>query len=129
MNRFTTPASDSFLEGIADDEFNVDTAQTSDEKENAVNAKASKIWRTLRLASRSKLALFEKIDNGKNLEALFESRDGPEESAKSAEEGAATNASDSVRNGDDKENLAVSQQPEDKIASPSDGQQNTDSVG
>lgn len=122
MDRFTTPASDSFLEGIADDEFNIDTAQDGDEKEAAVNAKASKIWRTLRLASRNKLALFEKIDNGKNLDVLFESRDGPDETAKVAEEGVSTNASDSAQKEDDKENLGVAQQPEANTIS-GDGQQ------
>jgi THO complex subunit 1 len=122
--RFTTPASDSFLGEIADDDFNIDTAQTSDEKEAAVNAKASKIWRTLRLASRNKLALFEKIDNGKNLEVLFESRDGLEEPAKVAEERVATTA----QAVDDKENIDVPQQPEAKTVHPEGGQPDTDSV-
>lgn len=112
--------------GIADDDFNIDMAQSSDEKEAAVNAKASKIWRTLRLASRSKLALFEKIDNGKNLEVLFESREGAEEPAKPAEEGA--NAPDSAQNEENKENAGVPQQPETNNISAMDGQENTDSV-
>ena len=103
-------------------------AQTSDEKEAAVNAKASKIWRTLRLASRSKLALFEKIDNGKNLDVLFESRDGPEEPAKSTEEEATSNVSNSARNGDEKENLGVPEQSETTITS-GEAQQNTGSMG
>ncbi|KAK2760196.1 hypothetical protein FQN54_002263 [Arachnomyces sp. PD_36] len=118
-DRFSTPASDSFLGGIADDEFNIDMAQTPEEKEMAVNGKASKTWRTLRLASRNKLALFEKIDNGKNLDALFQSRDGAEESTKVAEEGAGTNASDPAQKENNKENMDVTQQQSETATLPS----------
>jgi len=53
-------------------------AQNPEEKEEAIKAKASKTWRTLRLASRSKLNLFDKIDDGKNLKILFETPPVPE---------------------------------------------------
>ena len=58
--------------GIADDDFNIDMAHTSEEKDEAVKAKASKTWRTLRLAARMKLNLLDKIEDGKNLRVLFE---------------------------------------------------------
>lgn len=48
-------------------------AQSNEDKENAKQARASKVWRTLRLASRTKLSSFDKIDDGKNIQALFES--------------------------------------------------------
>ena len=38
----------------------------------ATNARASKLWRTLRIASKNKFGLFDKIDDGNNLRALFE---------------------------------------------------------
>jgi THO complex subunit 1 len=60
------------MRGIADDEFNIGMAQTSEEKDEFVKAKASKMWRTLRLATRSKLGLLDKIDDGKSLKALFD---------------------------------------------------------
>ena len=46
-------------------------AKTSEGKQQATDARASKLWRTLRIASKSKLNLFDKIDDGNNLEALF----------------------------------------------------------
>ena len=58
--------------GILDDDFDIDMAKDKDEKEAAERAKASKLWRTLRLASRSKLLEFEKIDDGKKISLLFE---------------------------------------------------------
>ncbi|PGH13569.1 hypothetical protein AJ79_03562 [Helicocarpus griseus UAMH5409] len=71
-DRFTTPELDSYMQGIADDEFNIDMAQSSEEKDESIKAKASKTWRTLRLSSRSKLALFDKIEDGNNIKVLFE---------------------------------------------------------
>jgi THO complex subunit 1 len=47
-------------------------ARTDEEKQQAIDAKASKLWRTLRIASKSKLSLFDKIDDGNKLDALFE---------------------------------------------------------
>ena len=50
-------------------------AKTNEEKEQAINGRASKLWRTLRIASKNKLSLFDKIDDGNNLSALFEPQD------------------------------------------------------
>ncbi|KAE8144410.1 THO complex subunit 1 transcription elongation factor-domain-containing protein [Aspergillus avenaceus] len=71
--RFTVPAADSFMMGIMDDELDIDTAQTMEDKESASRAKVSKTWRILRLSAKSKLATFDKIEDGKNLRLLFES--------------------------------------------------------
>jgi THO complex subunit 1 len=60
------------MRGIADDDFNIGMAQTSEEKDEFIKAKASKTWRTLRLATRTKLGLLDKIDDGKSLKALFD---------------------------------------------------------
>ncbi|KAE8373214.1 THO complex subunit 1 transcription elongation factor-domain-containing protein [Aspergillus bertholletiae] len=70
--RFTVPSSDSFMMGIMDDELDMETAQTKEDRENATRAKASKTWRILRLSAKSKLAAFDKIEDGKNLKLLFE---------------------------------------------------------
>lgn len=75
------------MRGIADDEFNIDMSQTVEEKEEAVKAKASKTWRTLRLAARTKLNLLDKIDDGKNLRVLFE--EPPSETPAQLPDGAA----------------------------------------
>ncbi|KAI9933428.1 THO complex subunit 1 [Aspergillus wentii] len=83
--RFSVPAADSFMMGIMDDELDIDMAQTKEEKEDATRAKASKTWRILRLSSRSKLAAFEKIEDGKNLKILFETPQAPEGTPQAAE--------------------------------------------
>lgn len=71
-SRFSVPAADSFMMGIMDDEMDMDMAQSKEDKDIAIQSKASKTWRILRLSSRNKLAAFDKIDDGKNLKVLFE---------------------------------------------------------
>jgi THO complex subunit 1 len=58
--------------GIMDDDLDLDMAQTEEDKDAAVRSKDSKIWRILRLSAKSKLAAFDKIEDGKNLKILFE---------------------------------------------------------
>lgn len=70
--RYSIPTAESFRGPIADDEFDAAMAKTDEEKQLASNARASKMWRTLRVASKSKLSLFDKIDDGNNIQALFQ---------------------------------------------------------
>ena len=59
---------------IAEDEFDFSRAQDEEEKQLALVAKASKSWRALRIVSRSRLNIFDKIDNNaQDLSALFKS--------------------------------------------------------
>jgi THO complex subunit 1 len=81
---FNNPAPDSFLMGILDDDFDVDMAKTKEDRDAATKAKASKVWRTLRLASRSKLNQFDKIDDGKNIKVLFDSHQVTEDKAENS---------------------------------------------
>ncbi|OJD18116.1 hypothetical protein AJ78_01834 [Emergomyces pasteurianus Ep9510] len=90
-DRFTTPALDSYMRGIADDSFNIEMTQSREEKDEAMKAKASKTWRTLRLSSRSKLALFDKIEDGNNLKVLFEAPPGPEDLSANKQKGTVGN--------------------------------------
>ena len=71
-DRYLIPAAESFERPIADDEFEIEMAKTDEEKRSATDARASKLWRTLRIASKTKLNRFDKIDDGGNLRALFE---------------------------------------------------------
>lgn len=95
-DRYSTPAVDSFMMGIVDDEFDIDMAKEKDEKEAAERAKASKLWRTLRLASRSKLFEFEKIEDGKKINLLFEkaTEEPKEASSEEAQKTAVDNPGD-----------------------------------
>ncbi|EAW20472.1 THO complex subunit THO1/HPR1 [Aspergillus fischeri NRRL 181] len=93
--RYSVPSADSFMMGIMDDELDIDTAHTKEDKDTAIRAKASKTWRVLRLSAKGKLAAFDKIDDGKNLKALFEAPQPPESTTPPAHE-PASQASESA---------------------------------
>ena len=84
---YAIPDAEALKGPIADDEFDASIATSGEDKQLATNARASKLWRMLRICSKNKLGAFDKIDDGNNLEALFEVRDeGPEgEPAKEVE--------------------------------------------
>ncbi|KAG8529966.1 uncharacterized protein KY384_005448 [Bacidia gigantensis] len=70
--RYSIPPIDGFKASIAEDDFDVEMAKSSGEQTEAKERRASKLWRTLRIASKSRLNVFEKIEDGKNLKPLFE---------------------------------------------------------
>ena len=57
---------------MADDEFDLEMAKSDEEKRAAASSRSSKLWRTLRIASKNKLNLFDRIDDGNNLQVLFD---------------------------------------------------------
>lgn len=102
-DRFTVPAAQNLMMSIMDDEMDIDMAQTPDDKEAALRSKSSKTWRILRLSAKTKLAAFDKIDDGGNIKALFEN---PEPSAETpqhteGDEGTANNPHQSVEDAKD----------------------------
>lgn len=70
--RHKVPDVKSFQRGIADQDFEISMPENNESLRNAIEIKASMTWRALRLASRSNLALFDKIDSYENIDALFE---------------------------------------------------------
>ena len=76
MRRYTIPKIEDFKGPLSEDDFDLEIATTEEEKQLLANARASKLWRTLRIASRSKLNLFDRIDDGHNLQALFGDENG-----------------------------------------------------
>ncbi|KAF3480771.1 nuclear matrix protein [Arthroderma uncinatum] len=111
--RFAIPSVDFYMSGITDDDFNIDMAKDEEDKEQSVKAKASKTWRTLRIASRSKLNQLDKIEDGKNLKVLFETPPAPATSStKSQQE--AENSADGSKEESTRENTleAASEQPQ-----------------
>ena len=82
--RYSVPSLESFERPIADDEFEMEMAKADEEKSLASNARASKTWRALRIASKSKFRLFDKLDDGGNLGILF--RPPEEEKATTVDE-------------------------------------------
>ncbi|KAI1366967.1 THO complex subunit 1 transcription elongation factor-domain-containing protein [Xylaria arbuscula] len=75
-----------FKDKIATDDLDLDFAETEKEKTQLLESKASKTWRALRIASRSRLAMFDKIEDWKNIDAIFQELDADE--AKEEEDGA-----------------------------------------
>lgn len=70
--RYEIPSLGSFERPLADDEFDLEMARDDEEKHAAEDAKSSKLWRALRIASRTKLGVLDKVDDGKNVKVLFQ---------------------------------------------------------
>lgn len=70
-DRSAIPALESFERGIADDNFEIGMPTNESTKAKAIETKSSKSWRALRIAARSKLAAFDKIDDPKNISVVF----------------------------------------------------------
>ena len=83
--RYELPRAEDYRDAIAEDEFNIGMAKNEAEREEAAVAKASKTWRALRLASKSRLNLFDKIEDGNNLGPLFDPPPPPPPSEKNDE--------------------------------------------
>ncbi|KAK0662882.1 THO complex subunit 1 [Lasiodiplodia hormozganensis] len=75
-SRYTIPTAESLHRGIQEDELDLEMAMTDEDKHRLQEAKASKTWRALRIASKDRLSLFDKIDDGRQLQALFEPEGG-----------------------------------------------------
>ncbi|KAK4193969.1 THO complex subunit 1 transcription elongation factor-domain-containing protein [Podospora australis] len=87
--RYRIPALDSFKRGIAEDELEIDMPANNESKNAAIEGKASKSWRALRIASKSKLVAFDKIEDDDKIDVVFE--DLPAEDADEPEEEELTN--------------------------------------
>ena len=74
-DRYSIPSIESFRGPIAEDDFDLRMANNDEEKQRAEEARASKYWRILRIASKNKLGMFDKIDDGSSIEALFQAPD------------------------------------------------------
>lgn len=115
-DRFSVPAAQSFMMGIMDDEMDIDMAQTPEDKDAALRSKYSKTWRILRLSAKTKLAAFDKIDDGNNLKVLFESPEAPSETPQPTEgnEGSAQNPEESVESVEGAKDTAAEDAPTEK---------------
>ncbi|GAP89208.1 putative guanylate kinase [Rosellinia necatrix] len=85
--RWRLPDLANFKNKIANDDLDLDFAKSDNEKTQLLESKASKTWRALRIARRSKLATFDKIEDWRNVDAIFQKLDAEEAHQ---EEGGAT---------------------------------------
>ncbi|KAI1769079.1 THO complex subunit 1 transcription elongation factor-domain-containing protein [Hypoxylon sp. FL1150] len=76
--RWKLPELISFQKKIETDDLDLDFAQSEKEKSEILEAKASKTWRALRIARRSKLAAFDKVDDWQKVDAIFQDHSTPE---------------------------------------------------
>ncbi|KAI0476690.1 THO complex subunit 1 transcription elongation factor-domain-containing protein [Xylaria cf. heliscus] len=86
--RWRLPDLEEFKKKIATDNLDFDFANTEKEKTQLLESKASKTWRALRIARRSKLATFDKIEDWRNVDVIFQELDA-EETKQEEEEGIA----------------------------------------
>lgn len=70
--RYELPELDDFKRKIADDDFEIEMPTNEETKAAAIAGKASKSWRALRIAGRYKMAMFDKIDDPKKVNIIFE---------------------------------------------------------
>ncbi|KAK0385764.1 hypothetical protein NLU13_6941 [Sarocladium strictum] len=70
--RYELPELDDFKRKIADDDFEVEMPTNEETKAAAIAGKASKSWRALRIAGRYKMAMFDRIDDPKKVNIIFE---------------------------------------------------------
>lgn len=84
--RYSLPELSSFKDGIEDDDFDIERATDGESKTSAIESKASKAWRTLRIASKSKLVVFDKIEDDEKIDIIF--KDHPVEEADVEEDAA-----------------------------------------
>ncbi|KAK0646106.1 THO complex subunit 1 transcription elongation factor-domain-containing protein [Cercophora newfieldiana] len=71
-DRYALPELTSFKRGIADDDFEIEMPTNNETKAAAIEGKASKSWRALRIASKYKLAVFDGIESDEKIDAIFE---------------------------------------------------------
>ena len=102
--RSEVPELKTFERPLADCHFEVDLVNDEAEKERAKDARASTQWRALRVASKSRLAAFEPLDEEGQMKALFAA---PKDSTlKRVEDGTAKEAGDAVMEDGSQEHAA-----------------------
>ena len=87
--RYEMPELDSFKRTIADDDFEIEMPTNEETKAAAVAGKSSKSWRALRIAARYKMAMFDKIDDPKKINFIFQDATDVAEDEEEAEPAAA----------------------------------------
>lgn len=70
--RFKLPDVKSFKRGIQEADLEIEMPLTDKSKAEAIETKASMSWRALRIASRTKLRLFDRLDSYEDISILFE---------------------------------------------------------
>jgi THO complex subunit 1 len=85
-SRYQIPSVKSFESRIQLDDMDIEMPKDDESKNAAIERKASKSWKALRIASTTKLVAFDKIDKDDQIDAIFQEHAKGEEQAANAEE-------------------------------------------
>ncbi|EFQ93789.1 hypothetical protein CFE70_010032 [Pyrenophora teres f. teres 0-1] len=69
-DRFNVPKAESYAKKVKMTDLDLDMADAEEEKRQVGEKKSSYVWRGLRVASKTQLSSFDRIEHGKGLEAL-----------------------------------------------------------
>lgn len=75
-----------FKDKIANDDLDLDFAKSEKEKTQILESKASKTWRALRVARRSNLSSYDKVEDWRNVDAIFQELDAEEMQAEEVDD-------------------------------------------
>ncbi len=70
-DRHALPELESFKDMIAEEDLEIDMPRTDQSRADAIERKASKTWRALRIASRTKMSAFDRIEDDSRIDAVF----------------------------------------------------------
>ena len=84
-SRYELPSYKTFQSKIDMDDMDIDMARDDESKNAAIESKASKSWRALRIASGTKLVAFDKIDRSEKIDDIFKDDVQPPEAAVNGE--------------------------------------------
>jgi hypothetical protein len=84
--RIMLPDAEALVKDVQTVELDMEMAFTDEEKQQLQESKTSKTWRALRLASKTRLSLFDQVDDGRNLQCLVQPQ-GPESTMEGGEYG------------------------------------------
>jgi len=70
--RYRLPELSTLKRGIEEDDLEIDMPMSEESKARAIEGKASKTWRALRIAAKSKLAVFDRIDDDEKIDIVFQ---------------------------------------------------------
>ncbi|QDS75728.1 hypothetical protein FKW77_008206 [Venturia effusa] len=85
--RILLPDAEALVKEVQMVDLDMDFAVTDEEKQELQEAKTSKTWRALRLASKTRLSLFDQVDEGGNLQCLVVQPQGSDSDIDGGEHG------------------------------------------
>jgi THO complex subunit 1 len=88
-SRYQLPSVKSFQSKMELDDMDIEMARDDDEKNAATDAKASKSWRALRIATGTKFTSFDKIERSEKIDDIFKDEVKTEDTAVNGDDDAA----------------------------------------